>query len=78
MNGLVKFIGDALPPLPMTGTVDYKNAAFTGIARTNLPYGEETAIDVTYHFANGAGSAEVDIPELIFTPNGLQPQNLAH
>jgi len=75
-NGLVKFIGDALPPLPMTGVVNYKDAAFAGTARTALPFGEDTPIDVTYRFQNGAGTAHVDIPELRFTPNGLQPQSL--
>ena len=74
--GQVKFTGDALPPLPMTGMVHYKDEAFTGSAQTNLPFGEDTPIDVSYRFKDGAGTAEVDIPELIFTPSGLQPQNL--
>jgi len=72
----VKFIGDPLPPLPMTGVVSYKDAAFTGAARTNLPFGEDTPIDISYRFQDGAGTAAVDIPELIFTPEGLQPQSL--
>jgi len=74
--GQVKFIGDALPPLPMTGIVHYKDTAFTGTARTNLPFGEDTPIDVSYRFKDGAGTATVDIPEIRFTPDGLQPQTL--
>ena len=74
--GEVKFIGEALPPLPMTGIVHYKDSAFTGTAQTHLPFGEDTPIDVSYRFKDGAGTAQVDIPELVFTPNGLQPQSL--
>ena len=74
-TGRVKFAGDALPSLPMAGRVNYADDAFTGRARTNLPFGEKTPIDVSYHFASGAGTADVNIPELRFSPNGLQPQN---
>ena len=31
---------------------------------------------MSYRFKDGAGTAQVDIPELVFTPNGLQPQSL--
>ena len=75
-TGRVKFIGDALPDLPMSGIVNYKDGAFTGTARTNLPFGDKTPINVTYNFASGAGTADVDIPELRFSPLGLQPQDL--
>ena len=75
-EGRVKFIGEALPRLPMNGVVHYTDGAFMGDARTNLPFGEETPINISYRFANGAGTAEVDIPELRFSPDGLQPQSL--
>ena len=75
-KGRVKFTGDALPHLPMTGVVNYADGAFIGDARTNLPFSEETPINVSYRFASGAGTADVDIPELRFSPNGLQPQSL--
>jgi len=74
--GQVKFIGEALPQLPMTGIVYYADGAFTGKARTNLPFSADTPIDVTYRFQDGAGTADVDILELRFTPDGLQPQSL--
>jgi len=74
--GQVKFIGEAMPRLPMTGIVNYANGVFIGNARTNLPFSADTPIDVTYRFQNGAGTANVDIPQLRFTPDGLQPQSL--
>ena len=76
LTGEVKFTGEALPPLPMTGQVHYKNEAFSGTAQTYLPYGEDTPINVVYNFKDGAGTASVDIPELLFAPSGLQPQTL--
>lgn len=75
-KGRVKFIGDALPELPMTGIVNYKGGTFTGSARTNLPFGDKTPINVSYNFASGAGTADVDIPQLRFSPTALQPQDL--
>ena len=77
LAGEVKFTGEALPPLPMTGQVHYKDGAFSGTAQTYLPFGENTPINVTYNFKDGAGTARVDIPELLFAPGGLQPQTLA-
>lgn len=75
-KGRVKFTGDALPSLPMTGVVNYTDGAFMGDARTHLPFGEETPINVSYRFSSGTGTASVDIPELRFSPDGLQPQSL--
>ncbi|MEP3889074.1 MAG: YdbH domain-containing protein [Hellea sp.] len=75
-EGRVKFIGDAIPRLPMTGAVNYGDGAFEGTARTTLPLTEDTPINITYRFKDGAGTANVDIPELRFTPKGLQPQYL--
>ena len=75
-EGRVKFVGDAIPRLPMTGVVNYGDGAFTGTARTTLPLTKDTPIDISYQFKDGAGTANVDIPELRFTPKGLQPQYL--
>jgi len=72
----VKFIGDAIPKLPMTGFVTYKNETFEGTAKTQFPLTDNTPIDIAYRFKNGAGTADVVIPELSFEPNGLQPQYL--
>ena len=75
-EGRVKFAGDALPRLPMTGVVNYEGGAFAGTATTTLPLADDTPIDITYRFKDGAGTADVDIPELRFLPKGLQPQYL--
>ena len=75
-EGRVKFAGDALPRLPMTGIVNYEDGAFIGTARTTLPLADDTPIDIAYRFKDGAGTADVDISELQFLPKGLQPQYL--
>ena len=74
--GRVKFTGDALPRLPMTGVVNYEGGAFAGMATTTLPLADDTPIEIAYRFQDGAGTADVIIPELRFTPKGLQPQYL--
>ncbi|MDA8708078.1 hypothetical protein N9M10_01765, partial [Hellea sp.] len=75
-KGRVKFAGDALPRLPMTGAVNFADGAFDGTARTTLPLTDDTPIDISYRFKDGQGTADVDIPDLVFTPKGLQPQYL--
>lgn len=75
-EGRVKFAGDAIPRLPMTGVVNYADGAFEGSATTSLPLADDTPIDIAYRFKDGAGTADVDIPELRFLPKGLQPQYL--
>ena len=74
--GRVKFAGDAIPKLPITGAVSFEGGAFTGTATTTLPMADDTPIDISYNFKDGAGTANVDVPELRFTPKGLQPQYL--
>jgi len=56
--------------------VDFEDGAFTGTATTTLPLADDTPINVSYYFKDGQGTADVDIPELRFTPKGLQPQYL--
>jgi len=75
-KGRVKFIGDAIPRLPMTGAVNFAEGAFDGTARTTLPLTDDTPIDISYRLKDGQGTANVDIPDLYFTPKGLQPQYL--
>jgi len=75
-EGRVKFTGDALPRLPMTGVVNYADGAFEGTATTTLPLTDDTPIDIAYRFKDGQGTADVDIPDLRFAPKGLQPQYL--
>ena len=75
-KGRVKFAGDAIPRLPMTGAVNYAEGAFEGTATTTLPLADDTPIDIAYRFKDGQGTADVNIPELYFLPKGLQPQYL--
>ena len=75
-EGRVKFEGDALPRLPMTGVVNFEDGAFMGTATTTLPLTDDTPIDIAYRFKDGQGTADVNIPELRFLPKGLQPQYL--
>ncbi|WP_026942805.1 intermembrane phospholipid transport protein YdbH family protein [Hellea balneolensis] len=75
-QGRVKFAGDALPRLPMTGEVNFEDGVFKGTAVTTLPLTDDTPIDISYLFKDGQGTADVVIPELRFTPKGLQPQYL--
>ena len=74
--GRVKFAGDAIPKLPMTGAVNFSDGAFIGTATTTLPLADDTPIDISYNFKDGQGTSEVIIPDLRFTPKGLQPQYL--
>lgn len=73
--GLVKLDGDTLPALPLIGTMTFKDGVYEGTAATVLPKGENTPINVTYRLKDGAGTADVSIPELQFARGGLQPQN---
>ena len=75
-EGRVKFEGDALPRLPMTGVVNFADGAFIGTATTTLPLADDAPIEIAYRFKDGAGTADVNIPELRFLPKGLQPQYL--
>ncbi len=75
-QGRVKFTGDAIPKLPMTGQVNFEDGAFKGTAVTTLPLTDDTPIDISYLFKDGQGTADVIIPELRFMPKGLQPQYL--
>jgi hypothetical protein len=75
-EGRVKFAGDAIPRLPMTGVVNYEGGTFAGMATTTLPLADDTPIDIAYRFKDGQGTADVDIPKLRFLPKGLQPQYL--
>jgi len=75
-KGRVKFAGDAIPRLPMTGLVNYSDRTFEGTATTTFPLTDDTPINIAYRFKDGQGTADVDIPELKFSPEGLQPQYL--
>ncbi len=73
-NGVVDLRDDELPGFNMTGFVNYADNAWRGKADSFLPFGAKTPLDITYSLENGRGIADVDIPEMIFSPRKLQPQ----
>jgi len=74
-NGDVSFAAADLPAFQMEGFVNYEDDNWTGKADSFLPFGSQTPIDITYGFIDGRGIADVDIPEMLFSPLGLQPQS---
>ena len=75
-DGEVTFLAVELPTVPMTGDVVYENGVWAGDAVTTLPRTGNTPIDVSYRFEDGVGTARVDIVDLVFRVNKLQPQEL--
>lgn len=73
-NGEVDLTADELPGFNMTGFVNYENNVWKGMADSFLPFGAQTPLEITYSLENGRGIADVDIPEMNFTPRKLQPQ----
>ncbi len=74
--GRITFTSGQLPVLPLTGDITYQDGVWTGAAVTTLPKSNSTPINIVYRFANGTGSASVDITDLPFSPSRLQPQSL--
>jgi len=73
------FASDAMeiPDWPVSGTVQFKDEMFTGEAVARVPKANNTPVNISYNFADGAGTAHVVLESLIFKPSGLQPQTLA-
>ena len=76
-GGTVTLAGSNLPPLPVTGKGRFKDGRLIGEAKTALPRASEFPIYVDYNYERGQGSAVLDIPKFIFSPGGVQPQDLA-
>ncbi len=76
-QGLAKFVAEEIPVLPLHGQVHFNGTLWDGKAQTYLPDTPDTPIFVDYTFEDGRGTANVDIPEFIFTPGGFQPQSLS-
>ena len=74
-NGMVGFLATEFPDFEMTGFVNFLDDKWVGTAETVLPYDGKTPAIVDYQFINSRGFAVVDIPELSFSPSGLQPQS---
>ena len=73
------FTTDAMeiPDWPVMGTVKFEAGMFTGEAIARVPKANNTPVNISYNFADGAGTAHVVLESLIFEPAGLQPQTLA-
>ena len=61
---------------PADGSVEFVGGRFVGTAHLVVAKADDADMTVAYEYANGAGSAEIDIPSIIFAPQGLQPQTL--
>jgi len=84
-NGTVDVIGSefaetaeaaGLASFPADGRVEFKDGAFHGQASLVVAKADNADVEVAYEFANGAGAAEILIPSILFSPQGLQPQSL--
>ena len=73
-NGLVDLAADDLPAFQMAGFANYKDKIWAGRADSFLPFGAETPIDIDYKLENGRIYADVDVPDMNFSPRKLQPQ----
>ena len=76
-GGTIKLDGSELPPIPIKGEARMVDGVITGNATTVLPKASAFPINVDYQYADGQGSADVDVPRFVFTEKGLQPDDLA-
>ena len=76
-GGTIKLDGSELPPIPIKGEARMVDGVITGNATTVLPKASAFPINVDYRYADGKGSADVDVPRFVFTEKGLQPDDLA-
>lgn len=84
-GGTVKLIGSAaagpaqaagFAQFPADGRVSFEGGKFQGQARLRVVKADNATVDIDYIYADGAGTAEIDVPSIWFSPDGLQPQNL--
>ena len=65
-----------LGSFPANGTVSFADGVFSGTADLRVAKANNAEINVDYTYQGGEGTAEIDIPAILFTPKGLQPQAL--
>ena len=61
---------------PADGTVTFENGVYRGQTKLNIAKADNAEVRVDYTYQDGAGTAEIDVPSILFTPKGLQPQSL--
>ena len=76
-GGTLKLDDSDLPAIPIKGEARMVDGVITGQATTVLPKASDFPINVDYRYADGKGSADVDVPRFVFTEKGLQPSDLA-
>ena len=76
-GGTVLLAGTNLPALPVSGHGRLEDGRFTGSAKTALPRAPRFPIYADYVYEGGEGQAQLDIPKFVFSPGGVQPQDLA-
>jgi len=74
--GRAVMVGGAVPALPVTGTARLINGVLTGEAISSLPNTTDTPINIGFLSKDGRGTAKINIPNISFDPDGLQPQDL--
>ena len=65
-----------LGTFPANGQVNFSDGKFTGQANLQVEKANNADVNVDYSYKDGAGTAEIDIPSILFEPKGLQPQSL--
>ena len=65
-----------LGAFPANGRVEFNEGTFTGRANLQVEKANNADVNVDYTYKEGAGTAEIDIPSILFEPKGLQPQTL--
>ena len=65
-----------LASFPANGTVTFADEAFRGQASLRVAKANNANVAVNYTFQDGAGTADIDAPSILFAPKGLQPQTL--
>ena len=84
-NGTVDVIGSefsqaaekaGIGSFPANGRVEFVDGRFIGTAKLVVAKADNADVNVAYEYANGAGRADIDIPSILFKPQGLQPQTL--
>ena len=65
-----------LGTFPANGQVNFSDGKFSGRANLQVEKANNADVNVDYTFRDGAGTAEINIPSILFEPKGLQPQSL--
>ena len=65
-----------LARFPANGQVAFKDGRYIGRSKLVVAKANNAEVDVSYECGEGAGTALIEIPSILFAPKGLQPQTL--